>query len=445
MNGQINPEIGIMKLLFASSTYPSKTEVFRAANLVLFELIQAFNQVPNVDVYFLKLNISDTDDPNNSKLATSELTSIGIHVLPSLDISYPQTRTKTWFQRLTSLFKADELDYYPILSYQTKVDKIVSELKPDFLFIPWSEQGTALFARTSIPFKYAYYGNPDPKAQKTQFLKSLQKDSHFFKNFFKKLKFARNNKRLEKIHLNLMREYHSAGNIAANDAQYYLDRNILSSHYIQNIWYPYPKHFNKLQGPSKNYQICANVGKLSATANSLGLRYLAFELLPIFEKKYPNFPATFNIYGGGKLDPVTESELKKYPSVKIHGFVDDLEKELINSHVFLCTNNATPYKVCHTRYLQAWSLKSCVVAHKDATLSIPETQHKKNALLGKNSEEIADYLYEALTNEDLRKSMEEGGYQTFNEFFLAPQIVQKILNRYNKYKEVHHGSETFQK
>ena len=113
----------------------------------------------------------------------------------------------------------------------------------------------------------------------------------------------------------------------------------------------------------------------------------------------------------------------------MRGFVDDIDDELMTAPVFLCLNNASRFKVGHTRYLHAWSVGSCVVAHRDAALSMPEMVSGENCLLGRSAAEIADMVAVAARDAGLRRRLGEAGYATFAEKFIARAVVDQILAR----------------
>ena len=111
------------------------------------------------------------------------------------------------------------------------------------------------------------------------------------------------------------------------------------------------------------------------------------------------------------------------------GFIPDIDEALLSAPVFLCLNNATPFKVGHTRYLHAWTLGSCVIAHRDAALSMPEIVHGRNALLGSNPEEIAELIILAARDFALRRQIGEGGWKTYDTHFRADAVACDIARK----------------
>lgn len=95
----------------------------------------------------------------------------------------------------------------------------------------------------------------------------------------------------------------------------------------------------------------------------------------------------------------------------------------------LCLNNATRHKVNQSRYLHTWSLGATVVAHFDATLSMPEMVNRKNALLGANSKEIASLVVAASADTLPQRRLGENGFATFQKHFGARAVDDKMHER----------------
>jgi hypothetical protein len=117
------------------------------------------------------------------------------------------------------------------------------------------------------------------------------------------------------------------------------------------------------------------------------------------------------------------------PGVRNLGFVDDIDTVLLGAPVFLCLNNATAYKVNQSRYLHVWSLGGCVVAHRDAALSLPEMVDGKNSLLGADPDEIADGIVRALGDRVLRRALGTDGRRTYLDLFNADAVARDLADR----------------
>ena len=181
------------------------------------------------------------------------------------------------------------------------------------------------------------------------------------------------------------------------------------------------------------FKICANVGKLNGTANTFGLIYLFDKLLPELKKSFKDEKFELHIFGSERPK---EYVLKKniYPEVIFRGFVKNIDAELIKCPVFLCCNNATFYNVGHTRYLHVRTLGRCVIAHNNVRMAMPEIEHNKNSLLGKNPEEIARNIKKVFLDKKLFSKICFNGYKTFKNNFDPKLVAVKILEEMKNYK-----------
>ena len=124
------------------------------------------------------------------------------------------------------------------------------------------------------------------------------------------------------------------------------------------------------------------------------------------------------------------AESLAHPRVVNRGFVDDIDGELRSAKVFLLANNANPdFVVGHTRILHAWSVGSCLVAHRNMAVAMPEIVHGENALLGDNAAEIAEHVAHALEDEGLRARLVEGGRHTWERDFLPRTVIRRVVAR----------------
>jgi glycosyltransferase involved in cell wall biosynthesis len=174
--------------------------------------------------------------------------------------------------------------------------------------------------------------------------------------------------------------------------------------------------------------VVANLGSQAATGNMLALDYLARDVIEPIKRAMGASRYELHLYGGGRLRPEISAALDR-PEVKNIGYIADIDSALLGAQVFLCLNNATRYKVNQSRYLHAWSLGGCIVAHRDAALSLPEMVHGENALLGESADEIAALVAQAAAHKPLRRRLGRNGYETYRRHFTADSVAEDILGR----------------
>ena len=418
-----------MRLLVVSAIWPHGEHSTRAANIVIYEMLQALAKDKDTKVGLLVVGKVDAIEiGENEKRSIAELKSSGVDILDSIVLPDTYQKRPRWKRLLLPRI----IDWYPAVADGSLIAKRVKDWQSDAILIPWSEWLT--HACSEIPAtKFAYYGNPDPKAARTQLrLRYRSGEMTWMRKKFEEMQVDR----FEKIHLRIMRRYDLIGDVAKNDAEYYSKNGHKNAFYIQNIWMKSPavqigNEFLK----RKSIKIIGNVGKLGSTANTLGLEYLGTEVIPALDVVMQGCPYEVHIIGSGAPHS-TSAKALNHPSVVWRGFVDDIDREISECDVFLCVNNATEYKVGHTRYLHAWSLSAPVVAHSDVSLSMPEIQNNVNALLGANGIEIGIKIRTLLSDSELMARIKKAGLDTFNDKFTAATVARAILARLNECMEL---------
>lgn len=414
---------GELRIVLVSDLHPHSTHSVRAGNVVVFELARALASEHGVICAFAHVSKNDQRDPTaQEREGAQALAEAGVVVLP------PQVVAETSAPRsgVARLLAPDADDFYPHARHSARLWSAIEPFDPDVVFIPWSEWLTAACADFPVA-KFAYYGNPDAKsaAARVTFARS-QGELPLLQGLLQQW----DNRSLERIHLRQMMKYEMLGDVAANDAEYYASRGHPNSFYVRNAWIDrlgaaWRDRRAQCEDPSV---IIGNIGRLSGTGNTLGLDILGRELLPLLRERLRGKSYRIRLLGAGELHPAVKEQLRG-PEVEIAGFVPDIDQAMLEAGVFLCLNNASHFKVGQTRYLHAWSLGSCVVAHEDCALSMPEIRHDENALLGRNMAEIADLVVRAMGDAALRRRIGEAGYRTFVEKFTAESVASSIVQR----------------
>jgi len=412
-----------VRILVLSNLLPHPAHSVRAANVVIFELVRALAKQPDAVCGFVNVRMDADPLPTEQEdLGLAALAECGVNVLAPVLLPSPTDTRRTLKRLLDSRIE----DFYPQIRHADKVWSAVSSFVPDVILVPWSEWLTAVCADLPVA-KFAYYGNPDAKSAKAR-LKFAR--SHGEVSPLETLVRWGDIRSLSRLHLRQMRKYEMLGDVAANDAEYYTRHGHPNAFYVRNLWIDRSLGAwrKARQEREKSGVIIGNIGKLGGTGNTLGLELLGRDLLPLLRKRLEGRKYHVRILGAGTLHPAV-MRFMRTPEVDVAGFVPDIDEAMIEAGVLLCLNNASHFKVGQTRYLHAWSLGMCVVAHRDCALSMPEIRHNENALLGESMEEIADLLAIALSDMELRRRLGEAGYQTFLAKFTADSVAGSIVGR----------------
>jgi glycosyltransferase involved in cell wall biosynthesis len=418
-----------LRLAVVAANWPSPEHSIRAANVVVFELVRALAEQAGVTVAFLKVShTGGAPASDEERAALDALVAGGVEVLAELVLPEPERRGTS----LAKLLQPSPAHFYPDVVHGNHIARALAQWNADVLMVPWSEWLTA--ACSNVPIvKFAYYGNPDHKTGRMRSLHDRKLNGWSMMDIRLQVALSR----LERVHNQIMRRYELLGDVAANDADYYVANGHPNAFYIRNVWIDrfgdgWREQRRALESAAP-LVIVGNVGKLGGTANRYGLEYLGKEILPALRRRLA--PGTFRleILGAGELEPAIRAKLDG-PDVTFRGFVPDIDEAMLSAPIFLCANNATPFKVGHTRYLHAWTLGACVVAHSDASLSMPEIRHNKNALLGRDAEEIADLIVRAGGDKSMRERIGTAGWETYRTQFRAESVASNIVSRIERYQ-----------
>jgi glycosyltransferase involved in cell wall biosynthesis len=423
-----------MKLAVVGADWPHPSHSDLGANVLVFELVRALAGQPNLSVAFLKVGRNGEEDPDDKERAGSALLEqFGVEVLPPLTLP-PAARRGT---ALSKLLAPRAEHFFPDVMQGPAIANALAKWRADALLVPISEWLTA--ACSTVPVtRFAYYGNPDPKSARWRAEHDLALGGSPLA--YARLRVALS--RMEKAHLEVMRRYHLVGDVAQNDAAYYSSSGHPNAFYIRHVWIDrVGEDWRDRRDATECYDpvvIVGSVGRLEGTANRFGLEYLGRELLPALRRRMKPGSFRVEIFGAATLHPRIAEHLTG-PDVVVRGFVPDIDAAILSAPVFLCTNNATPFKVGHTRYLLAWSLGACVVAHRDAALSMPEIIDGKNALLGDDADGLADAIARAAADRALCRKIGEGGWETYRTLFRAESVAPEIVERLRAEHARHRG------
>lgn len=405
---------------------PHPDHTVRALNVVSYELLRNLAKERDMDISVLLVKTNDNSpsvEPNNSK-AMRTLERAGIACLPPMSVAELKPPSAGKRDLLHQLFGSQNC-LIPATRYTEVARKRIGEVAPDVLLTIWSEVLTAMFLNCELP-KVAYYGNPDPVNRRardvlTKRFTPLPPLKSFVLNLVMR--------QFESRHLALMSRWDTILDVASNGAEYYRAHGHPNSKYLRNTWIDrlgWEKIAQRpVWRPDHIVRIICNVGRPAGTANTFGLLWLVEELLPELRNVFADRQFELHVLGAGEPDSRIANFLNQ-SEIVIRGFVDDIDAELMANPLFLCVNNATEYNVGHTRYLHAWTLGCCVIAHANVSLAMPELVHGKNALLGADAHAIALQLKRATDDPSLVRKLGDAGFSTFVQLFAPDRVAADL-------------------
>lgn len=220
-------------------------------------------------------------------------------------------------------------------------------------------------------------------------------------------------------------------NICAVDAAEYRAAGVPCT-YVSNTWLdPVGDAWRQRRVAAEARQpgtvILGGMGSAVAAGTLQGIRFWSTEVLPRLEQAIGDLDWTVTICGRRTDElPADVRARLSGPRVVIKGFVEDIDEEMLSSHVFLMCNNAGTYSGGYTRVIYAMSTGACMVAHRRIVDSMPEVRHGENALLGETAEEITALTVQAVRDPDLRRRIGEGARATYEAEYHPRAVAAKL-------------------
>jgi hypothetical protein len=424
-----------MRILSISSVYPTEKNITQAANLVSFEVLKHFSKKHTVG--FCKIDLDDS--AHNYQNILEEYNSYKIEVVEKLKIDSNKLKEKNILRKIVKFDIFKEKYFFPLISFTKELENICKKWKPDVIIVVWDELVTPLVAHSRIDsIKYAYYGNADYKVFNARtYFRFFFDEQNYIKKLFIYLIRKIQVIFLKKYYLSFLQKIDILSNVALNDTHDFQNEGIKHINYLPNMWVvPNKEH---VLSKKKNIElaknkIVVNIGNVEATANTLGLYLFAKEFFPKLKEK-SNDQFEFHIIGKGKIQKKIQRLIRDHKEIIVRGFVDDIDREIMEAKLVLTLNNASFFKVCHTRYLHVFSLGTINIVHSDALLSMPELKNDENVLAGDTINQMVDQTLRAIKDVKLREKISFGGFEVLSKYYDSKKIVDKMCSEIETFEK----------
>lgn len=218
----------------------------------------------------------------------------------------------------------------------------------------------------------------------------------------------------------------------ANHHRVWLNENgVPDARYIpMPVQDPYWKGWTKNYGPPNKKIKIIMAGHLHGIATLSGLYYMAENVA-----KFLN-PEIFDIqiFGADKFVGQLEDLYLPFPHVTFRGFVQDIQKEILTSDIFLVP---TPIPLgFRTRIAEAWSLESCVIAHSANLQGMPEAVPDLNILASDNHRGLVDLIYEIGSDPEKLRDVAAQGRKAYEANYSGTEsiVVDVIEDAFKNFK-----------
>ena len=416
-----------MRVFFIGAHLPLAGHSVRAPTVVIREALAAFRALGH-DVVFQPLLAHEAEAgfEAEGERALEWARANGIELLPAL-YAAPDAVGSTPRLLLRQSASSDPGVFYPSYALRRELAERVRRSGADVCFHLWTSAAFGACAEVDVPV-FAYAGNPDhySMAARLKHPELFGIPTRTLRNRVKLALWRRAYRQFEHVVVQLALRSTWIGCASAPNADYYTRMGHPRAFYLQNMW-PQLTEAGEAPEPTEN-RIVGNLGGQYATGNTFGARLLAREVLPALDRLLGD-DYTVQLFGAGRFAEPVARELG-HPHVVNRGFVDDIDAELQRAKVFLLCNNGNPdFVVGHTRILHAWSVGSCLVAHTNMAVAMPEIVHGENALLGATGEEIAEHVATVCRDPELRRRIVAGGRETWGREFRPEVVVDRIVRR----------------
>ncbi|HEX6699612.1 MAG TPA: hypothetical protein VF101_02685 [Gaiellaceae bacterium] len=166
------------------------------------------------------------------------------------------------------------------------------------------------------------------------------------------------------------------------------------------------------------------IGHLRGIGTISGLHLFVPEILPTLTRELG--PDGFEVHVVGGQDPPAQFvEGLRHPAVRLRGQISSPDHEFFSAHVLLAPNPTTTG--ASARILSGLTFGSCIVAHTDSVVGIPELAHGVNSLLAADGPGLARETLIALRDQTLRERLGDEARRLYESSFSPPVAAGRIV------------------
>lgn len=420
------------KVLVISGCNPHSIARQQSANAGTYYIVRGLAE-QGYDVTFLLAGYRLVGWPDEAKTQKEELQSAGVTFLPEMELVERQPYPSR-FRRTLGMVSGDPKVLCRGAQYADDFVQALGDYRPELIVTVWSEVPTAMVHSLSIPV-FPYYGNPDDKSAFARIYSDIALHRKWRNpgNWLGLAKAIVGWACFRRAHRKVVRRLAGMANVAKNDSEYYRDIGVPNTSYVRNMFeidssilWQQRRDETEQETPLK---IIANAGQLSATGNTIGLAVIASKVLPELKKGLGEGNFEIHLFGRGQMLPFLRPLLDD-PHIKLRGFVEDLDTELLSAPIFLIANGYHPlFRVGNSRILHGWALGACMVIFEGTREAMPEIADGQNALTGRTPEEIAQQIIRAGKDRALRRQIGQNGYETVTALYDPRLVVADLIEK----------------
>jgi glycosyltransferase involved in cell wall biosynthesis len=165
------------------------------------------------------------------------------------------------------------------------------------------------------------------------------------------------------------------------------------------------------------------MGHLRGTSTLDGLDVFANRILPQLERELG--PDAFEVRHAGGFEPPPDlRRALDRRNIRLLGHLPEPDEELASADALLVPN--TVPMGARVRIITGLSYGCPLIVHRANALGIAELEHRRNALIAGDADELAALTIELLRDPGLGRRLEEGGRETYERCFALPVAGKAI-------------------
>ena len=166
------------------------------------------------------------------------------------------------------------------------------------------------------------------------------------------------------------------------------------------------------------------IGHLRGIGTISGFHLFVPEILPALTRELGEDGFEVHLVGG-QDPPAAFADGLRHPAVRPRGQISSPEHEFFSAHVLLAPNPTTTG--ASARILSGLTFGSCIVAHTDSVVGIPELAHGSNSLLAADGAGLARETLTALRDQGLRERLGDEARRLYESSFSPPVAAGRIV------------------
>jgi hypothetical protein len=174
------------------------------------------------------------------------------------------------------------------------------------------------------------------------------------------------------------------------------------------------------------------IGHLRGIGTISGFHLFVPEILPALTRELGDDGFEVHLVGG-QDPPAAFADGLRHPAVRLRGQISSPEHEFFSAHVLLAPNPTTTG--ASARILSGLTFGSCIVAHTDSVVGIPELAHGSNSLLAADGAGLARETLAALRDQGLRERLGDEARRLYESSFSPSIAAGRIVVELERLRE----------